>query len=70
MHGFLEGFRFATVVRFSLGGQFAKNRWMLFFAPPPFMPFWPNLHPPRVPFWKFLIFGGHPKIVILRTVST
>jgi hypothetical protein len=37
---------------------------------PRFMPFWPHLLPPRVPFWKFLLFGGHPKIIILRTDST
>ena len=33
------------------------------------MLFRPNLDPPRGPFWKFLLFGGHPKIVILRTDS-
>ena len=69
MDGFREGCRFATVVRFSLGGQSAKKSLEALFCAPRFMPFWPNLHPPRVPFWKLLLFGGHPKIIILRTVS-
>ena len=65
-----EGFRVATVVRFLLGGQCANKSLAAPFCTPCCMPFWPNLDPPRVPFWNFLIFGGHPKIVILRTVST
>jgi len=70
MDGFREGFRFATVVRFSHGGHCAKKSLDALFCTPRFMPFWPNLLPPRVPFWKFLVFGGHPKIIILRTDST
>jgi len=70
MDGFREGFRVATVVRFSLGGQCAKESLPAPFCTPCRMPFWPTLDPPRVPFWKFLLFGGHPKIVILRTDST
>ena len=69
MDGFREGFRVATVVRFSLGGQCAKESLPAPFCTPCRMPFWPTLGPPRVPFWKFLLFGGHPKIVILRTDS-
>jgi len=69
MDGFREGFRFATVVSFSHGGHCAKKSLDALFCTPRFMPFWPNLDPPRVPFWKFLLFGGHPKIVILRTDS-
>ena len=70
MDGFREGFRFATVLRFSLRGQCAKKSMDALFCTPRFMPFWPNLDPPRAPFWKFLLFGGHPKIIILRTDST
>ena len=70
MDGFREGFRFATVVRFSLRGQCANKSVDALFCTPRFMPFWPHLLPPRVPFWKFLLFGGHPKIIILRTDST
>ena len=70
MDGFREGCRFATVVRFSLGGQCAKESLPAPFCTPCRMPFWPTLDPPGVPFWKFLLFGGHPKIVILRTDST
>jgi len=69
MDGFREGFRFATDVRFSLRAHAAKKSLDALFCTPRFMPFWPNLDPPRVPFWKFLLFGGHPKIVILRTDS-
>ena len=69
MDGFREGFRFATDVRFSLRAHAAQKSLDALFCTPRFMPFWPNLDPPRVPFWKFLIFGGHPKIVILRTGS-
>ena len=70
MDGFREGFRFATDVRFSVRGQCAKKSLDALFCTPRFMPFWPNLDPPRAPFWKFLLFGGHPKIIILRTDST
>ena len=70
MDGFREGFRFATVVRFSLAGQSGKKSLDALFCTPRFMPFRPNLDPPRVPFWKFLLFGGHPQIIILRTDST
>ncbi len=70
MDGFREGFRFATVLRFSHTGHSAKKSLDALFCTPRFMPFWPNLHPPRVPFLKILLFGGHPKIIILRTDST
>ena len=70
MDGFREGIRFATDVRFLLRGQCVKKSLDALFRTPRFMPFWPNLDPPRAPFWKFLVFGGHPKIIILRTDST
>ena len=56
MDGFREGIRFATDVGFLLRGQCAQKSGDALFCTPPFMPFWPNLDPPRVPFWKFLIF--------------
>ena len=70
MDGFREGFRFASAVRFSLAGQCAKKSLDALFCTPRFMHFWPNLHPPRVPVLKISLFGGHPKIIILRTDST